>query len=109
VLVSGKSRGSNTDKTDGLVECEERKKMSGNLRDGGKGINLTDFSWFLLKNEVVINNVGRCKIVRCDSRLAPLIQGVYEPIKQSPDCLLFIHCQHRSLGTPLAGIVYLFQ
>ena len=65
----------------GLIECEERKTMTGMLRVVGERISLSGLSRFLSKWPWSAAEVARTWIVRFRQRMEPLVQAEHKRLK----------------------------
>jgi hypothetical protein len=80
----------------GLIECEERKTMSGILRVVGEQISLSGFSRFLNKWSWSRSSVASTWQVRFGQRLEPLVKAEHERLRaENP----------QSIGRPKKTVV----
>jgi hypothetical protein len=80
----------------GLIECEERKTMSGILRVVGEPISLSGFSRFLNKWSWSRSSVASTWQVRFGQRLEPLVKAEHERLRAE---------HHQSIGRPKKTVV----
>jgi hypothetical protein len=72
----------------GLIECEERKTMTGLLRVVGERISLSGLSRFLSKWPWSAVEVARTWMLRFGQRLEPLVQAEHVRLKaERPTCI----------------------
>jgi hypothetical protein len=80
----------------GLIECEERKTMSGILRVVGEQISLSGFSRFLNKWSWSRSSVASTWQVRFGQRLEPLVKVEHERLRAE---------HYQSIGRPKKTVV----
>ena len=80
----------------GLIECEERKTMTGLLRVVGERISLSGLSRFMSKWPWSAAEVAQTWMLRFRQRLAPLVQAEHQRLKAE---------QPKRLGRPKATVV----
>ena len=72
----------------GLIECEERKTMTGLLRVVGERISLSGLSRFLSKWPWSTGKIAQTWMLRFRQRLEPLVQTEHDHIKaERPACI----------------------
>jgi hypothetical protein len=80
----------------GLIECEERKTMTGMLRVVGEHISLSGLSRFLSKWPWSAEEVAQTWLVRFRQRMEPLVQAEHKRLKAE---------RPKRIGRPKATVV----
>jgi hypothetical protein len=80
----------------GLVECEERKTMTGLLRVVGEDVSLSGMSRFLNKWPWELGKVAMVWQQRFRERMEPAVQSEHERLKEE---------RPKSLGCPKETVV----
>jgi len=80
----------------GLIECEERKTMTGMLRVVGERISLSGLSRFLSKWRWSEGEVAQTWMLRFRQRLEPIVQTEHERLKAE---------RSKGIGRPRATVV----
>lgn len=80
----------------GLIECEERKTMTGLLRVVGERVSLSGFSRFLNKWPWSPEQVAQTWLQRFRQRMVPTVQAEHQRLKEE---------RPKSVGRPKATVV----